>query len=67
MCVRHAIPLRRLQPSDLVERRRGICGHADVSAAFGKSDHWDPGSGFPWDRFLRLARGSGVVEGARKA
>ena len=34
--------------------RRGITGHADVSVAFHKSDHWDPGPTFPWDRFLRL-------------
>jgi N-acetyl-anhydromuramyl-L-alanine amidase AmpD len=67
VCLRQSIPLRRLRPSELVERRRGICGHADVSAAFGKSDHWDPGPGFPWNRFLRLARRSGVVEGTRQA
>lgn len=67
VCLRHDIPLRRLRAADLVARHRGLCGHADVSAAFGKSDHWDPGPGFPWRRFLRLARGSGVVEGARKA
>ena len=67
VCFRHGIPLKRLRPADVVARHRGICGHADVSAAFGKSDHWDPGTGFPWARFLRLARGSGVVEGARKA
>lgn len=70
---RHAIPVRRLRPPDLLAGRRGLCGHADVSAAFRKSDHWDPGSAFPWTRFLArvralesLARGD-VVERAPQA
>ncbi len=67
VCRRHGIPLRRLHPSDLVAGRRGVTGHADVSAAFHRSDHWDPGPDFPWAGFLRSARGSDVVESARKA
>ena len=49
VCERHGIPIRRLRAADLVAGRRGITGHADVSAAFRKSDHWDPGPGFPLD------------------
>ena len=67
VCARHGIPLRRLHAADLVAGRRGITGHADVSAAFRKSDHWDPGPDFPWTRFLRLTRGSDVVERASQA
>jgi len=67
VCARHGIPLRRLRAADLVAGKRGITGHADVSAAFRKSDHWDPGPDFPWTRFLRLARSSDVVEGATQA
>ena len=59
--------MRRLRAADLVAGKRGITGHADVSAAFRKSDHWDPGPDFPWTRFLRLARSSDVVERATQA
>jgi N-acetyl-anhydromuramyl-L-alanine amidase AmpD len=67
VCARYGIPLRRLRAADLVAGRRGVTGHADVSAAFRRSGHWDPGPVFPWSRFLRLARGSDVVERAGKA
>ena len=66
ICDRHGLPLRRLHASDLVGGRRGVTGHADVSAAFHKSDHWDPGPDFPWVRFFRLARSGDVVERAGK-
>jgi len=67
VCGRYGIPIRRLRASDLVAGKRGVTGHGDVSAAFRKSDHWDPGPDFPWSRFLRLARGSDVVERAGEA
>ena len=67
VCARHGIPVRRLRAADLVAGKRGITGHADVSAAFRKSDHWDPGPDFPWTRFLRLARSSDVVERTTQA
>ncbi|MGL6280438.1 MAG: N-acetylmuramoyl-L-alanine amidase [Gaiella sp.] len=59
VCRRHAIPVRRLGPPGLLARRRGITGHADVSEAFGMSDHWDPGPGFPWVAFLDRVRAAG--------
>jgi N-acetyl-anhydromuramyl-L-alanine amidase AmpD len=67
VCERYTIPIRRLRVAGLTAERRGVTGHADVSAAFRKSDHWDPGPDFPWVRFLRLARGSDVVERAGQA
>jgi N-acetyl-anhydromuramyl-L-alanine amidase AmpD len=56
ICSRHGIPVRRLRAGELRVGRPGITGHADVSEAFRKSDHWDPGPDFPWPRFLALVR-----------
>lgn len=56
ICLRHGIPPRWLQASDLRAGRRGLTGHAEVSRAFRRSDHWDPGPWFPVARFLALVR-----------
>ena len=56
VCRRRRIPVRWLVAGDLVAGRRGITGHSEVSAAYGKSDHWDPGPGFPVERFLDRVR-----------
>lgn len=53
---RHDVPLRKLGPAGLRRGLRGITGHADVSEAWRKSDHWDPGPGFPWAGFLARVR-----------
>ena len=53
VCGRYSIPVQWLRARELRARRRGITGHADVSKAFKRSDHWDPGA-FPVDRFLML-------------
>ena len=48
-----------LTADDLLAGRRGITGHAEVSKAYRKSDHWDPGPGFPVESFLDRVRRSG--------
>ena len=48
--------MRWLVAADLVRGRRGITSHAEVSLAYRKSDHWDPGPGFPIDEFLGRVR-----------
>lgn len=50
------IPVRRLTVAQLRAKEKGFAGHVDVSAAFGMSDHHDPGSGFPWDWYLTRVR-----------
>lgn len=47
--VRGNVPVVRLFAGDLLAGRRGYCGHGDVSAAWGQSDHTDPGPAYPFD------------------
>ena len=56
VCRRRTIPVRWLVAGDLVAGRRGLTGHVEVSSAFGKSDHWDPGDGFPVESFVDRVR-----------
>ena len=56
LCLRWRIPPRWLVAADLLAGRRGITGHSEVSRAYGQSDHWDPGPGFPIESFLDRVR-----------
>jgi N-acetyl-anhydromuramyl-L-alanine amidase AmpD len=51
-CMEHGIPAVWLREADLLAGRRGITGHAQVSRAFKKSTHTDPGTSFPIERYL---------------
>lgn len=42
LCIKHSIPIDRTH----------IIGHAEVPQ--GKGGHTDPGSGWPWDRYIQL-------------
>ena len=64
VCRRRRIPVRWLVADDLSADRRGITGHVEVSRAYGRSDHWDPGPGFPIEGFLDRVR---VAQRARRA
>ncbi|MFD9943188.1 N-acetylmuramoyl-L-alanine amidase [Nonomuraea sp. NPDC059023] len=50
----YRIPIRKLSRTELRAGRRGFTSHADVSLVYRRSDHTDPGRGFPWDRLLNL-------------
>lgn len=52
ICARQGIPCVRIGVDEVRTGHAGICGHVEVSKAFGKSDHWDPGGAFPWDWYL---------------
>jgi len=54
ICRRWAIPVRRVLATSLVREIRGITGHVDVSRGPGKgrTNHTDPGNGFPWSSFV---------------
>jgi hypothetical protein len=56
----YGIPVRHLSVAELKAGARGFVAHDDVSKAFKKSTHWDPGPAFPWDAFLtRVAQLAG--------
>ncbi len=54
--LRYGIPIRRIDHTDLLAQRRGVCGHVDTGRAWGGTDHTDPGASFPYDRVLARAR-----------
>ena len=56
LCRRYAIPVTWLFAADLKAGKRGITTHKAVSDAFKRSSHWDPGTGFPVERYLALVR-----------
>lgn len=41
--VAYGIPLVKLTAAQVRAGQRGVCGHAEISVAFGESDHTDPG------------------------
>lgn len=54
---KYKIPLKMLSADELRSpTSRGVTTHAMVSQAFKKSDHWDPGNGFPFDVVLSTAK-----------
>ena len=57
ICERWQIPARYVPAKELVDAVRGITLHRDVSAAFKRSDHWDPGPHFPVDAFIARVLG----------
>lgn len=57
-CAKWQIPVRRLTSDQVAAGQKGICGHADITAAFPKDNgtHTDPGKSFPWDDFIALVK-----------
>lgn len=50
------VPLVWLTPADLLAGRRGLCTHVDVTKAFQKGTHTDPGPNYPKDVVLAFAQ-----------
>jgi hypothetical protein len=55
-CVKFDIPTLLLKAPDLKRGKSGITTHVEVSRAFGGSDHWDPGKGWPAAKFMAYVR-----------
>lgn len=56
LCLAYHLPIVKRSPADLKAGKQGLCGHVDVSYAFGLSTHTDPGPAFPWAMYLDLVR-----------
>lgn len=56
LCWAEQIPAVHLTVPQILAGQRGIVGHVDITRAYGRSDHTDPGPNFPWGRFLALVR-----------
>ena len=56
LCRKYKIPVTWLYAADLKAGKRGITTHDAVSKAFKRGSHWDPGTGFPIERYLSLVR-----------
>jgi hypothetical protein len=58
----HSVPIVRLSVADVKAGKRGICGHREVSLAFGQSSHIDPyacdscSGDFPWGQFMDMVQ-----------
>lgn len=57
----YGIPLVKLSAADVRAGKRGVCGHGEVSVAWGEVDHTDPGPAFPFDVVLNKAQA--IVDG----
>lgn len=47
ICRAWSIPAQLVDAAGLLVHARGITTHAEVTRAFGRSSHWDPGPAFP--------------------
>lgn len=57
ICARYTLPLVFVPRETLrLPGTRGITTHAEVSKAFGKSDHWDPGPHFPMAHLIERVK-----------
>lgn len=56
LCKKHDVPVEFVDADGLRAGKRGVTYHAEVSRAFRKSSHTDPGKSFPKGRYLALVR-----------
>ena len=61
LCAAYGVPVDKIGPDELRAGKHGICGHIDVSHAWGQTSHVDPEAtpGFPWASFMDQIRAAG--------
>lgn len=67
LCLAHGLPVAHVDVAGLKSGARGVTTHGEVTQAFGRSTHWDPGPGFPLAWVLQQAggaQGAAVVPGS---
>lgn len=58
-CLKYGLPAKLLTLAEVKDgRTKGVCSHHQVSQAFGRTNHTDPGPNFPWKRFIRYTEGA---------
>lgn len=60
-CAKYDIPIKYVTIEGLKRGERGITTHNNVSKAFRRSTHWDPGPNFPMGYYLDLIKKEGQV------
>ncbi|HET7110273.1 MAG TPA: peptidoglycan recognition family protein [Gemmatimonadales bacterium] len=60
LCDAYQIPINFVPAADLLAGKRGITTHAEVSKAWKKSTHWDPGPNFPMGQYIDMVRSVGA-------
>lgn len=55
-CRKYSIPAVKISAGELRQGKKGICGHHEVSLAWGEVNHTDPGPNFPWDVFITYVK-----------
>jgi N-acetyl-anhydromuramyl-L-alanine amidase AmpD len=63
----YGVPIRKHSADEVRDGAAGFCGHVEVTKAYRKSTHTDPGPHFPWEHYLELvtnalARMNGLAE-----
>jgi N-acetyl-anhydromuramyl-L-alanine amidase AmpD len=56
LCREWDIPAKYVDREGLLRGERGITTHSEVSQAFKKSTHYDPGPAFPMDAYIDMVR-----------
>lgn len=56
LCRRWDVPAEYVDREGLLAAKRGITTHNEVTQAFRRSTHWDPGPGFPMDWYIERVK-----------